>query len=67
MTRLLTVTQFSRKLGIKPSTARSWVWKRRIEFIKIGRCVRIHPSEISRLLRQGTVALTRSNDPTSKH
>ena len=55
MQQLLTVAEFSKKLGIKPSTTRAWVWKRRIEVIKLGRCVRIHPSEVNRLLRQGKV------------
>jgi excisionase family DNA binding protein len=66
MPRLLTVSQFSQQLGIQPSTTRSWLWKRRIEFIKVGRCVRIKESEVNRLLKQGRVPASKEISSPAK-
>ena len=58
MQQLLTIWQFSERLGIKPSTTRSWIWKRKIEFIRVGRCVRVSSLEADRLIQEGRVLPT---------
>jgi excisionase family DNA binding protein len=55
MAKLLSILEFSEKLGIKPSTTRAWLWRRKIEFIRVGRCIRIRESEVDRLIEQGRV------------
>lgn len=55
-TELLTVTQAAAALGIRPSTMRSWISKRKIEFCKIGRCVRIPRQVIEAFVSRNTVA-----------
>jgi len=40
-TKLLTLKEAANRLAISLPTIRSWVWQRRIEIVKIGRCVRI--------------------------
>src|SRR6185437_8469199 len=37
--RLLTLREAADRLAISLPTIRSWVWHRRIEIVKIGRCV----------------------------
>ena len=37
------------------STVRSWVAQRRIGFIRLGRAIRIPPTEIQRLLTDGFI------------
>lgn len=41
-------------LGIKESTIRAWVHFRRIEFVRIGRRVKIPGAEIQRIVDEGT-------------
>ena len=51
---MLTVDQAAGQLGLKPSTLRAWVMKRRISYVKIGRAVRVPEKEIDRLIRENT-------------
>ena len=54
-TRLLTLKEAADRLAISLPTIRSWVWQRRIEIVKIGRCVRIREEVISDLIATNTV------------
>jgi excisionase family DNA binding protein len=57
--RLFTVTQTAERLGVKPPTVRAWILGRRIEYIKLGKSVRISAGTIEALISRGTVpALT---------
>jgi excisionase family DNA binding protein len=51
---MLTVQQAARELAVKESTIRAWIIRRRIGFVKLGRCVRIRRSEVARLIRENT-------------
>lgn len=54
--RLLTVEQAAERLGIKPSTIRSWILRReRLEIVKVGRLVRIPESAIDDLISGNTI------------
>ncbi len=52
---MFTVEQAAGQLGLKPSTIRAWVMKRKISYVKIGRAVRIPKEEIERLIRENTI------------
>ena len=54
--KLLRLDEFAERLGIKPSTARSWAFARRISKVRVGRrAIRIPESEIQRIVREGFV------------
>lgn len=53
--RLLTLQEFSQSLGIKLSTARAWILRKKIRYIKIGRAVRVPEEVVKDLIRRGTV------------
>jgi excisionase family DNA binding protein len=53
--QLLSVSQAAERLGLKQSTIRAWLMARRIEFVRLGRSVRIPQAEVNRLISQGTV------------
>jgi len=53
--RLLALPEAADKLGLKVATLRFWVWRRKIESVRIGRAVRIREEAIRRLIEQGTV------------
>ncbi len=53
--RLLNVEEFAALTGMKPSTVRQKVWRREIEYIKIGRSVRFKSETAERLIERGTV------------
>lgn len=53
--RLLTVPQFAEMLSLKLSTVRSWIWTKRIPYIKLGRAVRIRQDVAEGLVDRGTV------------
>jgi excisionase family DNA binding protein len=51
----LTIRQTAEKLGLSVHTVRSWVAKRRIEYVRLGRAIRIPRHAVTRLVQQGTV------------
>ena len=54
--RLLAVEQAAERLGVKPSTIRSWILRReKIEVVKVGRLVRIKESSIQRFIDDNTI------------
>jgi len=57
--RLLTVAESAERLGIREKTLRFWIWQRKVEFIKIGRSIRISEDVIRRLIEHGTVPASR--------
>jgi len=55
MGKLLNVREFADSLGWKPATVRQKVWRREIEYIKIGRSIRFKPETAQKLIERGTV------------
>lgn len=55
MDQLLDIKTVSRRLDVAESTVRSWVLRRRIRFVKLGRAVRIPAVAVEELIRSGTV------------
>jgi len=53
--KLLTLQEAADRLSISLPTIRSWVWQRKIEIVRIGRCVRIREEVINELIRRNTV------------
>lgn len=52
----LTCRQAAQALGISEHTIRSWIASREISFVRVGkRAIRIMPTEVKRLLRDGLV------------
>jgi hypothetical protein len=51
------VEQFTESVGWKPSTVRQKVWRREIEFVRIGRTIRLRPrpETAENLIERGTV------------
>ena len=56
MKPLLTVREAAALLAVKPATIRAWIWRRKIEFVKVSRCVRIAPEAVEKLIASHTVA-----------
>jgi excisionase family DNA binding protein len=52
--RLLTLKEAAERLTISLPTIRSWVAKRKIEVVRIGRCVRIREETIHNIIKQNT-------------
>jgi excisionase family DNA binding protein len=53
--KLLTVGEFAAEVGWKPSTVRQKIWRRELEYVKLGRSVRLKPETAQRLIERGTV------------
>ena len=56
---LLRVPEAAERLGVRPSTLRFWIWQRRIDFVRVGRCIRIADETIDALIARGTVPARR--------
>jgi excisionase family DNA binding protein len=56
---MLTVVEAAERLGLAVQTVRLMCARRRIEHVKLGRSVRISPSEIDRILKENTVPVAR--------
>jgi excisionase family DNA binding protein len=52
---LMTVEQFAEAIGQKPKTVRQRVWRREVEFVRIGRSIRFKPETAEALIAAGTV------------
>ena len=50
---LLRVPEAAALLGVKPSTLYRWLEERRIEVVRLGRSVRLHPEVVERLMLEG--------------
>jgi excisionase family DNA binding protein len=53
--KLLTVDEFAAATGLKPKTVRQKIWRREIEHVHIGRCVRLRADLVDELIERGTV------------
>ena len=58
--QMLTVEQAAERLGLRVSTVRAWVLRRKISYAKIGRAVRIPEKEIERIIQENTIPAKRS-------
>jgi excisionase family DNA binding protein len=52
---LMTVEQFAEAVGLKPATVRQKIWRREIEFVRIGRAIRFRQETAEKLIEHGTV------------
>lgn len=54
--RLFRIPEASEYVGgaIKPATLRQWIWRRKIESVRIGGAVCIPQDALDRLIEQGT-------------
>lgn len=54
--RLLTIEQAAGRLGLSSATLRDWVWRRKLEYVRVGeRAIRIRESTIREIIERGTV------------
>jgi excisionase family DNA binding protein len=60
--RRLTIPDAADYLGVRPSTIRQWVWRRKIDVVRIGRCVRIPLEACDRIIERGTVPALEARD-----
>lgn len=58
--RLLTVEEAGQALGTGPRFPRRLIAERRIRFVRIGRLVRIHESDLQAFIQEGTVDAIRN-------
>ena len=57
---LLTVEEAAQRLGLRPTTVRDWLWRRKIEHIRVGeRAIRIRESVVEEIIARGTVPARR--------
>ena len=47
--------EFAAAVGLKPSTVRQWIWRRKVEYVRIGRSIRFRPETVAKIIREGTV------------
>ncbi len=52
---LLNVEQFAEAVGLKPATVRQKVWRREVEYVRIGRAIRFRPETVEKMIEAGTV------------
>ena len=54
MENLFTVKEAATALSIAPATLRSWVFHRKIDYLKINGCIRFRGSDLRRLINSCT-------------
>ena len=53
--KLNSLPQAAARLGISVKCLRSWIYRRSIEYVKVGRAVRISDATIERIINRGTM------------
>jgi excisionase family DNA binding protein len=51
----MTVREVAAATGMTEACIRDWILRRRMEYIKMGRCIRFRPEVIEQLIERGTV------------
>ncbi len=59
MRRLVAIPVAAAQLGLKPATVRDWIYQRKIDYVKVGRAVRISEDTIRALIERGTIPAKR--------
>jgi excisionase family DNA binding protein len=54
-TRLNSLPNTAARLGVSVKCLRSWIYRRAIPYVKVGRAVRISDETIEAIIRRGTV------------
>ena len=52
---LLNVNEVAHLLGLKPATLRAWILLRKIEFVRVGRAVRIPRKSVDEFIERNTI------------
>ena len=52
--QLLTLEQTAERLAVSLPTLRAWVWKKKIEVVRIGRCVRVREKIVQEVISRNT-------------
>ena len=53
--QLLRIPEVAAQLTLRPVTIRSWLVRRKLSFVRVGRSIRIPRSEVERILSEGMV------------
>ena len=53
--KLKSLAQAAAELGVTVNTLRAWIYRRKVPYLKIGRCVRVSEETIERIIERGTV------------
>ena len=53
MEKLLTLSQVSEKTAISHWTLRAWIRERRIDYVRIGRSLRIPEETVAKMIQEG--------------
>ena len=59
--QLLTVSETAARMSLKEATIRSWIWLRKIDYVKVGRSVRIREDTIEEIIEAGTIPAIRKD------
>lgn len=53
--RLRSLPEAAECLGLSVKTLRMWVWRRSIDYVRVGRCIRISDETLDKIIERGTV------------
>jgi excisionase family DNA binding protein len=53
--RLMALPQAAQELGVSVACLRSWIYRRAIPYVKIGRSVRISAETVQQVIARGTI------------
>lgn len=63
MSKLLNVEEFADALGLKVATIRQKIWRRQIEFVRVGRAIRFKPETVQKIISEGTIPALQEESP----
>jgi excisionase family DNA binding protein len=60
--KLKSLAQAAEELGVTVNTLRAWIYRRKIPYLKIGRCVRVSDETIQQIINRGTMPALEGRD-----
>jgi excisionase family DNA binding protein len=52
---MLNVNEAAQLLGLKPATLRAWILHRKIDFVRVGRAIRIPSKAVADFIERNTI------------
>lgn len=53
--RLMPLSEAAKELGVTVACLRSWIYRRSVPYVKVGRAVRISTETIQKIIARGTI------------
>jgi excisionase family DNA binding protein len=55
VSNMMSLAQAAERLGVTVNCLRAWIYRRKIAYVKVGRCVRVSETTVQEIIARGTI------------